>query len=121
MSLLIPRPKIQLTVDLKRKIFIGIDRIIMLEASGNYTLIHLKDGTNSLFAKCINAFEDELNAQGFLRVHKSYIINPKYVVKYISKDNTIIMDNNLYAPISRRKMSMIKSSSIRKIVGKYTK
>lgn len=121
MSVLSIRPKLQLSVDLKRKLFIQIDKIIMLEADGNYTIIHLLDEESWVFARCINSYEDELSKHGFLRIHKSYLINPTYVVSYISKDKMILMENNLNAPLSRRKKSMVRVSSIRRIVGKYAK
>lgn len=119
MSSLIVRSNFELIVDSKKSLALIIEQIIMLEAESNYTLIHTKDGNSCLYARCINAFDEELAKYGFLRVHKSYIINPKYVVDYVSKESKIVLENNLFAPVARRKKSMIRVSSIRKIVGKY--
>ncbi|MBB6003370.1 LytTR family DNA-binding domain-containing protein [Arcicella rosea] len=119
MSSLTVRQNFELIVDSKRSLHLIIEQIIMLEAESNYTLVHTKDGNSCLLARCINAFDEELTRYGFLRVHKSYIINPQYVLDYIGKERKILLENNLCAPIARRKKSMIRVSSIRKIIGKY--
>lgn len=119
MAVLTVRSHFGLTLDAKRMLFAQLDDIIMIEAESNYTTVYLKNGISNMFARCINEFDKELAQFGFLRVHKSYIINPLFVVKYINKDRKIVLQNNLLVPVARRKISMIRTSSIRKIIGKY--
>ena len=96
-----------LTVDSKRNIALYIDRIVMLKGEGNYTLFHLQDGKTRMYAHCIHSYEDILQAKGFLRVHKSYMVNPKFVLDYDNDENQLIMENNLVANVSRRRKGVL--------------
>jgi DNA-binding LytR/AlgR family response regulator len=84
-----------LTVDSKRNIALFIDRIIMLEGEGNYTVFHLR------------TYEEILQAKGFLRVHKSFMVNPKYVVDYRTEDCQLLLENNLVATVARRRKGVL--------------
>ena len=97
-----------LTVDSKRNIALFIDRIVMLKGEGNYTLFHLQDGKTRMYAHCIHSYEDILQAKGFLRVHKSFMVNPKFVLDYDDEENQLIMQNNLTASVSRRRRGVLK-------------
>lgn len=97
-----------LTVDSKRNIALFIDRIVMLKGEGNYTLFHLQDGKTRMYAHCIHSYEDILQAKGFLRVHKSFMVNPKFVLNYDNDENQLIMENNLIANVSRRRKGVLK-------------
>lgn len=79
-----------------------VSEIVMLEASINYTYIYLNDGTRLVYAKTIKSFELLCFKYGFLRVHRSYIINGAYLSSYSRENNYVEMRNNLKATISRR-------------------
>ena len=96
-----------LTVDSKRNIVLFIDRIIMLKGEGNYTVFHLREGKSRMYAHCLHAYEEILQAKGFLRVHKSFMVNPKYVVDYRTDDCQLLLENNLVASVSRRKKGVL--------------
>ncbi|PWK27865.1 LytTr DNA-binding domain-containing protein [Arcicella aurantiaca] len=92
-----------LTVNYRKKIRIPMENIIMLEASGNYTIFHIRNQKKHLYAKCINTFEEPLRSEGFLRVHRGYIINPDYMVDYDEGSSLISMKYDLKVVVSRRK------------------
>lgn len=98
-----------LMVNLKRKIYIPTSQIIMLEGSGNYTIVHLRYQRKQLYAKCISVFEEMLLPEGFIRVHRGFIVNPQYVIKYDSIRCIISLRHNLEATVSRRKKEEISS------------
>ena len=81
--------------------------IIHLEASDNYTMIYLKDGSRHLSSKNIKVYEENLDQKIFFRTHKSHIINIENHLKEFSRSegNVAIMTNGKYVPISRRKMT----------------
>jgi two-component system LytT family response regulator len=91
MSNLTARRDALLTVDSKRDIALYIDRIVMLKGEGNYTLFHLQDGKTRMYAHCLHSYEDILQAKGFLRVHKSFMVNPKFVLDYDTDENCIFL------------------------------
>jgi DNA-binding LytR/AlgR family response regulator len=96
-----------LTVDSKRNIALFIDRIIMLEGEGNYTVFHLREGKSRMYAHCLNTYEATLQAKGFLRVHKSFMVNPKYVVDYRTEECQLLLENNLVASVARRRKGVL--------------
>ena len=81
--------------------------IIHLEASDNYTMIYLNDGSRHLSSKNIKVYEENLDDNIFFRTHKSHIINIENHLKEFSRSegNVAIMTNGKCVPISRRKMT----------------
>lgn len=81
--------------------------IIHLEASDNYTMIYLVDGSRHLSSKNIKVYEENLNDSIFFRTHKSHIINVEHHLKEFSRSegNMAILTNGINVPIARRKMS----------------
>jgi two-component system, LytTR family, response regulator len=78
------------------------DKIYYLEASSMYTIIHLETG-QFVASKPIKEFE-EILGPNFFRIHRSYIINCNYVIKYSNKEGAMItLINNTALPISRVK------------------
>lgn len=81
--------------------------IIHLEASDNYTMIYLTDGSRHLSSKNIKVYEENLNQEVFFRTHKSHIINVEHHLKEFSRSegNMAVLTNDINVPIARRKMS----------------
>lgn len=81
--------------------------IIHLEASDNYTMIYLIDGSRHLSSKNIKVYEENLNPEVFFRTHKSHIINVEHHLKEFSRSegNMAVLTNGINVPIARRKMS----------------
>lgn len=81
-----------------------IDDIIRLEAEGCYTKVIFKDGKNTIISRTLKDFEDTLPKEKFFRIHKSHLINLKYIKEY-SKigGNYVTMTDGSRIEISRRK------------------
>ncbi|GAA0717298.1 LytTR family DNA-binding domain-containing protein [Aquimarina litoralis] len=81
-------PKISATVDGKITIpqqdgfeVLKISEILYCQADDNYTKIFLNSG-QKLVSKTLKYFEDSLKDQGFVRIHKSYLVNINMIVRY---------------------------------------
>lgn len=72
--------------------------IIFLQADGNYTLIHLSDRRELTVSQNLGKFENLVLNHGFLKIHRSYIINPDYFrkVNRISKSCTLSCKEDEY-------------------------
>ncbi|MCD4832448.1 MAG: LytTR family DNA-binding domain-containing protein [Bacteroidales bacterium] len=57
--------------------------IIRCRANDNFTEFHLKDGSKKLISRTLKFYEELLKDFGFIRVHKSHLINFQYVTKYL--------------------------------------
>lgn len=61
---------------------IQVKDIIRLSGSGNYTDIYLTDGRKKVVSKVLKHFQDLLEGQGFIRVHKSHMVCMDHVQAY---------------------------------------
>ena len=84
------------------KHFFMPEQIIRLQAVSNYTCIHLIDHKAILMAKVLATYEILLQPFGFIRTHKSHLVNKKHI-KYVDQNGEIVMDDESKAEISRRK------------------
>jgi DNA-binding LytR/AlgR family response regulator len=86
------------------KINIIYSEVILLKADINYTQIYLKNGAVYLVATPLKKMEIQFLNFSFFRVHKSYLINLKYVRKPRKElKNIVKMANNHLVCVSRRK------------------
>jgi len=88
---------LMLKVD-KRQIQINSLDINYLESYGNYVKVWIDD-TFHLTPRTLTSFEEQLNDDDFLRVHKSYIIH-KPAINYI-EGNRIILKDQTEIPIGK--------------------
>jgi two-component system LytT family response regulator len=61
---------------------VKIADIIRVEAADNYANIFLVDNKKYLISKPLKYYEDLLTDYGFLRSHKSHLVNLSHIVKY---------------------------------------
>lgn len=77
--------------------------IVTLESQSNYTRIYLVDGRTITTPKTLGEFESSLCQENlnFMRVHHSYVINLRKVLRYIKDDEDIIMAGNQKIPLAK--------------------
>jgi two-component system LytT family response regulator len=61
-----------------RIVFVAPNELISAKAEGNYVLLQLRSGTH-LLREQISALADKLRPYGFIRIHRSVLINTSYV------------------------------------------
>ena len=78
--------------------------IMYVEADSNYSIFHLKTGEKLVISKPLKEFEETLESFDFIRIHKSAIINLRYVKSYSNKNGLqVLLSNNVVLPVSRRR------------------
>lgn len=83
---------------------IMINDIIRCEASSNYTSFILKNDKKILVAKTLKEFDELLSPHNFMRIHKSHLINMKYVKAYSkNKGGVVTMSDGSEIELARRK------------------
>lgn len=97
-----------LTINQKTLKKILINNVILLKSDTNYTTFYLSQGKAKVVAHTMKYFEEILQSHGFLRVHRSFMINPIYVKEYNSVDEVLMMTNGHIANISRRRKRNLK-------------
>ncbi len=75
--------------------YILIEDIAHLKADGNYTNIILKSGRSLVSSKVLKHYDALLSDYGFLRVHRSNMINLNYVKEFRHRyGGSIILEND---------------------------
>jgi two-component system, LytTR family, response regulator len=95
-------------VNQKQKIRIPTQNIIMLEGHSNYTLFYLQNGKQRMYARTIGHFQELLDSEQFIRIHRGFLVNSSCIVGYDRIENKLQMENNLEACISRRLRKNLK-------------
>ncbi|MCB1426919.1 MAG: MHYT domain-containing protein [Zhengella sp.] len=91
--------------------FLDPAAISAVRAEGHYTRLHV--GAETLFCPwSISEAQERLAPAGFMRVHRSYLLNPAHVVKFERlKDSgqcTVQGAENLWIPVSRTRLSQFR-------------
>lgn len=84
---------------------VAINTILYCEAADNFTRFYLEDVTNPLLiCKTLKYFEEILKEHRFLRIHRSHLINPEYVIRYTKgKGGSVTMKDNRELEMSAEK------------------
>lgn len=91
--------------------FVSVDDIILFEADGAYTKVHLTNGKTELITKNLKHFTEQLKDNDlFYKPHRSYFINLKFMEKFVKEDgHYIILNNGISVPIARDKREDFKN------------
>jgi two-component system, LytTR family, response regulator len=83
---------------------VNIRDIIYCEAVDNFTRFYFEKGNPLLICRTLKYFEDLLHDYRFFRIHRSYVINPEYVIRYSKgKGGYVTMKNSKELEISPAK------------------
>lgn len=89
---------------------IDSDSIIYCQADDNYSHLYLKDGSKKLISKTLRFLEEKLEGNGFLRTHKTFLINLNSIKAYHKgKGGYVEMDNGKTIPITGAKKAALLS------------
>lgn len=83
---------------------VTINSIVSCEAVDNFTRFHFEQGNPLLICRTLKYFEEVLKDHRFVRIHRSHLINPDFVIRYSKgKGGSVIMKNNQELEISPNK------------------
>jgi two-component system, LytTR family, response regulator len=83
---------------------VNISTIIYCEAVDNFTRFHFETGQPLMICRTLKYFEDVLREHKFMRIHRSHLINPDYVVRYSKgKGGSVTMKNDRELEVSPNK------------------
>ncbi len=88
----------------KGSTLVKIRDIVRIQSDGNYSTLHLLDGSKHVSSKNLKNFELFLEKNGFVRVHHSHLININQLAK-LNKESglEVIMSTGDVVPVSVRK------------------
>lgn len=84
-----------------RTYFVAPAEVTHCTADDNYTELHTADGRRFVSARTLKDYEDMLAPLGFLRVHRSSLVNKAQITHL--DDGHVVLKNSTRVEISRRK------------------
>ena len=95
--------------------FFNPSEIIRMEANSNYTCIYFTNRLPLVIAKILGAYEQTLSGYGFVRTHRSHLVNKSFI-RYVENTGNILMQDASRVEISRRKkkevMRLLKNETL---------
>ena len=88
--------------------FVDICSIIRIEASSSYSKLFLTAGRTMVVTIVLKSLEEKLSDKGFLRVHRSHLVNTASIQTYNSTEMKVVLRNNEQIAISRRRSTDIR-------------
>ncbi|MES2649121.1 MAG: LytTR family DNA-binding domain-containing protein [Bacteroidota bacterium] len=88
-------------------LFISTDELIRCEGERNYTCFYLTNNRKHLSAKTIKEYEEILSGHGFIRVHKSHLVNSRFVHVYLN-EGAVLLKDKTKIPVSRQRKDAVK-------------
>lgn len=87
--------------------FIKPSNIMYCEALSNYTAIHTAT-TKLVVSKTLKEVEELLLHYNFLRVHRSFLVNPSFIKRYVKTlGGSLIMENDIEISISKTRKDAV--------------
>lgn len=87
---------------------IELDDILYAESSGNYTNLYFSNKQMACTSKPMHEYEKLLEDAGFVRIHKSILVNLLHVKEYLrGEGGSIILSNSQEVEVARRKKDML--------------
>lgn len=84
--------------------------IIYCKADDNYTELYLSSNQKKVVSKTLKYFEDLLRANGFARIHKSFLVNVAYIASYKKgKGGTVSLSNGKELSVSASRKAELLS------------
>ncbi|QIP16070.1 response regulator transcription factor [Spirosoma aureum] len=111
-SLLQPGDMLKMHAHKTGKISRPIADLMFLQATGNYSWLHWKDGQRMLLPRTLKYYEPQLPREWFIRTHRNCIINLQYIAYLgpVQPDNTglVYLHSGDVLPVSRRRWAAIQ-------------
>ncbi len=93
-----------------RKKVIPLSYVVMLEGNCNYSILHLSSGKQILIARTLKYFEESLLMQGFLRVHRAFLVNSRHIKSYDKVELKLLLTDGLSVEVSRRRKVVLEEN-----------
>lgn len=94
------------------RVHIPVAEILYFEGNGMYQLLFLRDGKQEVVASRMDHLEDALGEHGFMRIHKGFLVNYRYITRLDKSEATLV--NGTAVPISRRKSKDIRQQYLQR-------
>ena len=101
--------KNQLSIGVGTENIIKLDDIMYIESEGSYSVFTLLNKSSMMASKNLGYFENRLPTDTFFRIHHSFIVNIKHVIKVKNgpSPQLVLADGITCLPVSQRKAKAV--------------
>jgi two-component system LytT family response regulator len=79
---------------------VDVNDIIRCESERNYTKLFFTDQKHLTLSKTLHQFELIFKHKGFIRIHKTHLINLNFIDQYIRKEGgSVLMKDGVFFPL----------------------
>jgi two-component system LytT family response regulator len=87
---------------------VKIKDIIRCESDSSYTIFHMANDKRFLISKSLSEYDELLTDYGFIRTHKSHLVNADYIRSFEKKGGGyLILKDNVQVPVSVRRRDYV--------------
>ncbi len=90
------------------EVFLDTAEIEYIEIYGHWLQVHVSGGKDIMCYGSLSDFEQRLSSFGFVRTHKSYLVNCKYI--YAIEKGQVVMDDGTGILLSRYKTEEVRKT-----------
>lgn len=101
-----------LIINHKTSLKVRIKDVIFLKGDVNYSIVYLENGKTKTLPHTLKFYEEFLSSHGFLRVHRTFLINPNYIRDYCQEKETLTLKGGHQANISRRRGNVVRKLEV---------
>jgi len=95
-----------------RSYFVDPAEVVWCQADVNYTNLHLNDDRRFVSARTLKDYEDMLTPLGFLRTHRSFLVNRAHI-DHLDRSGFVVLRNGKRVEVaSRRKEDVARALSV---------
>lgn len=88
---------------------VELNHILCFEAQGAYTQVHLANGQKLMLSKNLAVYEKMVEQGPFMRVHRSYLVNPAYITEYRKSDGgVLVFTTELEIPVGQEGKQVVQ-------------
>lgn len=89
------------------EVFADLSSVEYIEIYGHWLKVHIKDSKPLECYGSLSEFEKRLEDYDFVRTHKSYLVNCKFI--FAIEKNQVVLDDKTVIPLSRYKADTVKN------------
>lgn len=92
------------------RIQLSTDEVLYLQSDINYTIFYTADKRTIISSRHLGMYAEALDEKSFIRINKSYLLNKKYLEKFLLKrdGSKAFLSDGTILDISRRQATNIR-------------
>ena len=88
-------------------LFFAPKDIVRLQGSSSYTMIFFTNRKKITTCKVLHIYETTLASAGFIRIHKTHLVNAHCIIKIDNQGNIYLTDGSIVTIARRRKKEVL--------------